>query len=189
MRTGWRRWSTWLIVGVALLVPLPAWADVGIPVGAVFWPVTWLLFLPVVLVEAGVARRVLGLRFSESVKLSLKANAWSTLAGVPLACLMMFVLGLFLGSGANRGRWSTWLADVFLGSAVWMEGLPDWVLFAGPALICVPCYFLSVRIEAWSAANTVPRADAARWARTGNRITYGVLVGILLTSIAVTRMR
>src|SRR5262245_54837395 len=106
MRMGWRRWASCLVVGAALLVPVPARADVGIPVGIVFWPATWILFLPVVLVEAGIARRVLGLRFWDGLKLSLKANAWSTVAGVPLACLLMFVLGLFLGSVLHRGNGS-----------------------------------------------------------------------------------
>src|SRR5262245_55024352 len=135
MPIGWRRGASYLTVGAALLVPLPARADVGIPVGAVFWPATWLLFLPIILVEAGVARRVLGLRFADGLRLSLKANAWSTVAGVPLACLLTFVVGLTLGPGLGRG--SPWLGDLLFGSAVWLDGLPDWVLFSGPALICI----------------------------------------------------
>jgi hypothetical protein len=158
------RWCvTVLIGGAAMFVSLPALADVGIPAGAVFWPASWLLLIPVVLIEAGIARRILGLRFSQCLKVSLKANLWSTLAGVPLACLLMLVVGLFLGSGPHRGGGSPWLADLFLGSAVWLGGLPDWAIFAGPALICVPCYFLSVRT------------------------TYGLLVGALLVAAALTR--
>jgi hypothetical protein len=189
MRPGWRRWVLGLVAAGALLVPLPAHADLGIPVGAVFWPAAWVLFLPVVLVEAAVARFILKLPYSESFRLSLRANTWSTVAGVPLACLLMLVIGIFFGPDLHRGTGVRWLGDLFFGSAVWAEGVPDWALYAGPALICLPCYLLSVRIEAWSAAKTVQYAAALRWARIANRITYGVLVAILVSAAALTGRR
>jgi hypothetical protein len=170
------------IVAVLCLTlwPVSARADIGIPVVAVFWPATWVLFIPVVLVEALVARQMLGLSYGEGFKLSLKANAWSTFLGVPLASVLTCVLGLILGSGRNPLGLSRWLSDLFFGSAVWMDGVPNWALLAGPALICVPCYVLSVWIETWSASKTVPREDARRWAVTANLITYGVPVAVLI---------
>jgi hypothetical protein len=189
VRTEWKRWIPGFVGAAILLTPLTARADLGIPVGAVFWPASWILFLPIVLIEAGVASRVLRLTFRESLTLSMKANAWSTGAGVPLACLLMLFIGIFLGSGPSRVHSSAWLADLFLGSAVWLEGLPDWVTLAGPALICVPCYFLSVRIEAWSAAKTVPKGEALRWAKIANRVTYGFLIAVLVSGAVVTAKR
>jgi hypothetical protein len=178
-----RRAISGLVLAALMATPLSARADVGIPVAVVFWPATWVLLLPVVVIEAFVARRILGLSLRQGLKLSLKANAWSTLAGVPLACLLMLKPGLVAGRvGAGRAGWLAWLSGSFLGSAVWLDGTPDWALFAGPALLCVPCYFLSVWIETWSAETTVPRADARKWAVTANRMTYGVLFGLLLVA-------
>jgi hypothetical protein len=185
MSTAGRRSVSYLVAALIVLAPLSARADVGIPVGALFWPATWVLFLPVAVIEALVARRILGLDFSGSLKLSLKANAWSTVAGVPLACILMFVVGLFASAGSHGLRSAPWLAQLFFGSAVWLDGLPDWAFFAGPTLICIPCYFLSVWIETWSAAKTVPRSEARRWAKVANGITYGLFVASLLSAAVV----
>jgi hypothetical protein len=185
MRAARRGSVSFLVAALFLLAPVSARADVGIPVGALFWPATWVLFLPVALIEALVARRILGLGFSGSLKLSLKANAWSTVAGVPLACVLTFLVGLFASSGSYGVRSAPWLAQLFFGSAVWLEGLPDWAYFAGPTLICIPCYFLSVWIETWSAAKLVPRSEARRWAKVANAITYGLFVAGLLSAALV----
>jgi hypothetical protein len=188
MRAGWRRWGAFFVAAAFMLMPRPARADAVIPIGVAFWPAAWILFLPVVLVEAAVACRVLGLRYSEGVKLSLKANAWSTALGVPLACLLMLVIGCLFGSGPLRGLGSDRLAELLVGSAFWFDRQPEWACIGGLILICIPCYALSVQIEAWSAEKTVPHADALRWAKMANRITYGVLVGMLLIA-AVTGNR
>lgn len=187
MKAGWRRWVAFFVAAASVLMPTPARADAVIPVGVAVWPLAWILFFPVVLVEAAVARRVLGLRYSEGVKLSLKANAWSTAFGVPLACLLMLVIG-WVGSGPLRGMGAARLTQLLLGSAFWSGKQPEWAAIGGLTLICIPCYLFSVQIEAWSAEKTVPAKEALRWAKIANRITYGILVGMLLMA-AVTGKR
>lgn len=61
----------------------PALADVGLPMLVVAWPTAWILFVPVVLVEALVARKMLSLSARDALKLSLVANTWSTLSAFP----------------------------------------------------------------------------------------------------------
>ncbi|MGC4000105.1 MAG: RHS repeat-associated core domain-containing protein [Anaeromyxobacter sp.] len=46
-----------LVLGLVLL-PTPARADAGIPMLALLWPASWVLFLPVVALEAWLARRI-----------------------------------------------------------------------------------------------------------------------------------
>jgi hypothetical protein len=45
---------------VVFLVPATAWANPIVPPIVVVWPAAWILFVPVVLIEAATAVRVLG---------------------------------------------------------------------------------------------------------------------------------
>jgi hypothetical protein len=143
----------------------------------------------VVAVEALVAKRLLSLSVGSSLKLALKANLWSTAVGVPLVCIVMLFVGGFVGGELYRVDRLRWLGSLFFGSAIWIEDLPNWVIYAGPAVLTVPCYLVSVRIEAWSAAKTVSLADAKRWSRTANAISYGVLLAALTTAALRTPAR
>src|ERR1700681_5001783 len=82
------------IVG-ALLVALPrlASANVGIPMLAYAWPVGWLILIPVILLEAVVARRVLRATWSSGLKIAGLGNFISTLVGIPLAWAAVLLIG------------------------------------------------------------------------------------------------
>lgn len=75
----------------------PAWANAGIPMLALSWPVQWFAFIPVVAGEAAVAAKTLHLGYRSLLKPIAIANIWSTLVGVPIA---WFVLLLIEGAGA-----------------------------------------------------------------------------------------
>ncbi|WP_437752328.1 hypothetical protein [Sorangium sp. So ce1389] len=84
--------------GVAILLwPKAALANAGIPMIFLVWPASWIVFVPVVLVEAAVARRVLCLPTRDAIKLSLAANAWPTLAGIPVTWALLTVIEMAVG--------------------------------------------------------------------------------------------
>ncbi|WP_437736890.1 hypothetical protein [Sorangium sp. So ce1335] len=164
--------------GAAIVLwPKDALANAGIPMIVLAWPASWIAFVPVVLVEAAVARRVLALPTREALKLSLAANAWSTLAGIPitwalLTCLEMLAWSMLPMIGRELETAATLLLIPF--SAPWLPSVGErWIVFAAGAFLCVPFFFASVWIEARSAARRVPATDARRWAKRANAVTYG----------------
>ena len=93
--------------------PVTAHANPIAPMLVVLWPGSWLVLLPVIVVEALVARRLLHLEFRESLKLSAVANLWSTLVGIPMTWCVLLLLGLIAkpleifaeGLGADQLGW------------------------------------------------------------------------------------
>jgi hypothetical protein len=98
--------------------PRTAHADAGVPMIAVLWPWAWAAFIPVCLIETLVAKRLLSLPLLQCARLSVVANAWSTLVGIPLTWLALFLvemgggLGLWV-SGAEPGPvWTAVLSPI-----------------------------------------------------------------------------
>ncbi len=184
-------WATWLLILV--ITPSVAVADTGIPMLALAWPTAWVTLAPVVLIEALLARRLLTLSWKESAWLSLRANAWSTLVGIPLAWLLMLAiqilgtLGLvLLPSPGRHSPWSFAVAPLF---SAWVPPTHErWPIFAAGCVLCLPFYAVSVKLEARMAETVVPREAALRWARTANRTTYALFAAGLLVAAIVAKM-
>lgn len=185
----------WRVVCLLLLVPGVANADVGIPMLAFAWPAAWASLPVVVLLEGVAAHRLLALSFKDSLWLSLRANAWSTLIGIPIGWAAMlaleFLMALVLTAlprGFLTGSPLRFLVAPFY--AAWIPPTRDvWPLFAAGLLLCFPFYALSVRLEARIAESVVPKPAALRWARAGNRITYGLFAAGCLIGSIVTGFR
>ncbi|XXX72978.1 hypothetical protein WMF30_35550 [Sorangium sp. So ce134] len=179
--------------GAAILLwPKAALANAGIPMIVLAWPASWITFVPVVLVEAAVAQRVLRLPTREAIKLSLAANAWSTLAGIPITWALLTVLEMSVGPILSMAHGDLGTAANLLMlplSAPWLGPVKEgWKVFAAGAFLCVPFFFASVWIEARSAGRRVPAADALRWARRANSATYGFFLVALALAALVARM-
>jgi hypothetical protein len=70
----------------------PAWANAGIPMLALSWPVQWLAFIPVVAGEAAITAKALQLGYWSSLKPIAIANLWSTLVGIPIAWFVLLLI-------------------------------------------------------------------------------------------------
>ena len=130
-------------------------ADAGLPMIAIVWPVAWLAFLPVVLVESLVARKVLGLGFRRAIKVTAAANAISTLVGIPISWFALVVLDVVTCGG---GPWQAAASssDKILSvcrHAAWLWPIPvmkgdlEWAVPVAALILCIPFYFASVLIE------------------------------------------
>jgi hypothetical protein len=78
-------------------------ANVGIPMIFPQFILMAFAFVPIVLVEAFVVRRLLGHPFGGAVRDTAIANLWTTFIGVPLAWGVMFVLELVSTGGTAWG--------------------------------------------------------------------------------------
>jgi hypothetical protein len=77
-------------------------ADAGVPMIFLTFPVTVMLLLPVILVEAWFLRKWLALGVWEAGKLSAIANIASTLLGVPAAWAVMLCVEFGVGWSVTK---------------------------------------------------------------------------------------
>ena len=185
-----------LLVLGGLFLAQPAFANVGLPMLAVTWPGAWALLLPVVLVEALVARRVLAASWRQSLKVAAWANVASTLVAVPLSWLLP-LLPILLFEGVARSsmpsQLRTWL--LILASPFWLPPMADsqeWLIPLAAAFLCLPAYAASVWVERRVGSyvlRPVQTASMLRWARIANRISYGAIVAGLLIMALISRLQ
>jgi hypothetical protein len=147
-----------------LLVPSTARANPVIPLIVVVWPAAWIVFVPVVLIEAAIAVHILQIKFRVGLRLSFWANLISTAVGVPTGtCLNP--IPLLLSKGEN-------------------SGIASDLLF--PLALLLPLYFLSVLAEAWTVRRLVEpsiRKSIWKWSLLANGVTYALILAGLLTLV------
>jgi len=172
--------------------PSSAFADMGVPMLVFIWPASWILFVPIALVEAAVAFRVLALPFKRCLLISFVANLVSTLLGIPLTWLAVAILevllaGLGLGLNAlSRGYIPEDIAGMLaILSPAWL-GPGDqgpWVFTLASLVLCIPFFFASVYCERWVAKKMVLPAlheGVRHWSWRANLITYSAIAVLLL---------
>jgi hypothetical protein len=178
--------KTSFIIGVfalSLATVSPASANVGVPMLAVVWPVAWVLFVPIVLVEAWIAARILALGWRRCVSMALKANAFSTLIGIPVTWGALFLVQLVTGGGWSVGL-DTPLKKVLAVTwqSPWLgpnEGELWWMGPSAAMVLCVPFFFMSVWLEnrvARRSFNKDEWAGVMRWAWIANGVSYGLIL-------------
>jgi hypothetical protein len=168
-------------------------ADAGVPMIFLTFPVTVMLLLPVILVEAWFLRKWLALGVWEAGKLSAIANIASTLLGVPAAWAVMLCVEFGVGWSVTKipsvsqasEKWNSPIATVVgtLLSAAWLG--PDeknlyWMVPVAVLALMVPTFFASVWIEAFivekMAGGIEEGATNIRIAvRNANLISYSLL--------------
>jgi hypothetical protein len=168
-----------LLAFAMALLPSNALADAGLPMIAIVWPASAIVFLPVVMVEALVARRLLGLTFRKSLAVSALANAASTIGGIPVtwALLVLPLLGVAFLPDALR-----FLAVPFY--AAWLPPIEKaWPVPLAMAILCVPFFFASVFVERWVARRflrCLGTLEVGRWSWVANLWSYGAITVALI---------
>jgi hypothetical protein len=155
-----------------VLWPVTARADAILHPIVVVWPAAWALLVPIVLIEAAIAVRVIGIRFTQGLWLSFLANLLSTAIGVPIGtCANPFPL-------------------MFIAHA---EGDHPASALSFFASLLVPLYLVSVITEAWVArsylVDSVQQQKAWRWAWLANLATYGLISAGLLAILLISWLK
>jgi hypothetical protein len=152
-----------MVALAVVLWPATARADAVLAPIVFVWPAAWALLVPMVLVEAIIAVRVIGVRFSQGIWLSFLANLVSTAIGVPIGtCANPFPL-MMIARGGGNGLMS------------------ELSLFAS---LLPPLYLVSVITEGWVARRYLGDPDQRqktwRWAWLANLATYSLIsLGLL----------
>ena len=171
-----------LLILILILLPTVAQADAGLPMLALLWPAFWVLFIPIVIIEAWVARRIIELTWKTSLIRAGLANAASTLIGIPLTWGVLVVFEMILPRGGEAYGVDT-LSGKLIAITVqapWLipyESDLDWMIPAASIVLLIPFFFTSVFIERWifGRKNQIDKAKIKSWSWKANLLTYGLL--------------
>ena len=178
-----------------ILAPTVAQADAGVPMLALLWPASWIAFIPVVIIEAWIATRIIGLTWKPALIRSSIANATSTLVGIPLTWGALLIVELGLSGGGRAFGIETLPQKLFAAvvQAPWLipyEEELDWLVPTAAIVLLVPFFFASVFIERWAfdRKKQLEKPLVRLWSWKANLVTYGImlllLLGTLIYSIA-----
>ena len=173
-----------IIVFLFILSCKDAHADAGIPMIALGIPFFILALIPVILIEASIYRKQLGITFKKSIKGSTLANLSSTLVGYPLSWFVHLGLTMLVAYLEFRGpAQSNFLSYILfpLTSAVVMSISP-WQLCLAGIFGLIPAFFISVPLENNILKKIFNECEPQRVRNSvwqANKITYFILAAIL----------
>lgn len=150
-RAGFARRLRFLaVVGILLTISTAAHADIGLPMIVLAFPVMLVSLLPIIAVEALLVASDLSLPIGRSFRVMGLANLVSTIAGVPIAWIVMVpiqVFGTWVAAQVPHERLGTGVATAVLGAAWLPNEVPFWIVSLALCVLLVPTFFLSWLIE------------------------------------------
>ncbi len=180
------RITAWFTI-VLLFSPTIAHADAGVPMLALIWPASWALFVPIVAIEAWVARRIVNLDWKTCIKTVGIANALSTLIGIPLTWGALVIIEMILSHGGRAYGIDTLAGKIIAVTiqAPWLipyESDLGWMIPAASMVLLIPFFFASVFIERWvfGLKREIDKTKIKSWSWRANLLTYGLLQAILV---------
>jgi hypothetical protein len=191
-----------VLLFIVLFVPTAAYADAILPSLALVWPITILLFIPIVLIEAVYARWRLEAGFWKITGVTAVANLLSTIAGLPIASV--FAAGLeysleavrFWDVGALRAR-AEQLGDISperLGphnnlALISLGIYPKWIMIVSAVAMMVVCYLVSWWVEGKWLQRYIKRTMPAsanqcmNIAKNANLLSYAFLTVVVVWAL------
>ena len=165
-------------------------ADVGVPMIFVDWPLMICALIPVIAIEALIIRKRLVLSFGRAFAGATKANVVSTLVGVPLAWGIMLAVEFAtmypVFWAAERWHWrgESPVFYIFYVLGMAWTGPPVysiWPIALAAALLLIPTFFVSFRIERRLYRRFYPEldcsaVDSSAW--SANLWSYGLLFAV-----------
>lgn len=137
-----------------LLFSSPAYANAGLPMIVIMWPIFWLALLPIILIEAFAMKAQLqGITFTNLLKAVTAANLISTLVGIPFVWGTMVAIELMVPGGGSPYDSLGPFWQYFLGvtlQAAWLIPYEDqfyWMIPTAFMVLLVPCFYMSYMSE------------------------------------------
>jgi hypothetical protein len=160
---------------------------------ALLWPGFWILLVPIVVLEAAVAKRVLPVSWKAAFRLSGEANLVSTLVGIPLTWLCLFLVEIVVGIAIWGGLEATGVTDL----PAWLRyvlmpfmapyfplrnELGQWTLDAAVMWLLAVSFFTTVWIEVRvvTRRTSLPQVDVKRWSWQANALSYAAMEVLML---------
>jgi hypothetical protein len=176
------------------LISLQLVADIGIPMIALTFPTMLLLLIPVILIEALLCKRWLGLTARDAFRSNTIANLASTIIGVPIAWAIMFAVEMGAFGVVDRfptienSKSPILYVISFVLTSAWLGpvGRHDaWIIPCAVLILLVPFFFASYGVEyliinrmlgmtEGDPSNLTSRRIRVA-VRNSNLVTYGVM--------------
>jgi hypothetical protein len=170
----------------------PLLANAILPSLMLVWPITVLLLLPIIAVEASYSRNQLGLSRGQAFRVFGAANVVSTVIGFPIATAVAAVLQnriqvrLF---GTRQANFEQLNGGDVSHLSLAMGQYPRWILIGAAVLMFAMCFAISWWIEAAYVKWWIGRKDptgamanskTSRVVRNANLLSYAMLAAISL---------
>ena len=179
---------------LSILAPTTARADGGVPMLALLWPASWIALIPIVIIEAWIARRIIGLAWKPALIRSSIANAVSTFIGIPLAWGALLIAQIGLTGGRRTFGMYTLPQKLFVAiiQAPWPKpyrediyGHLDWLIPSAAIVLLIPLFFASVYLERWAfdRKKQLEKGLVRSWSWKANLMTYGIMLFFLLFTL------
>ena len=176
-----RLWE--VVVFLVALCCVNAHANIGIPMLAIVWPVYWVALLPIIAIEAGIAKRDLNTSWGSAWFALSTANGLSTLFGIPVVWAIFLALEFTIGGSIMEGLDWNDPTDVVLGAvlgAAWLgPGEPPWKIYVAFVVLAIPFCAASILIEYRVIKRMFSGVSNAQLFRTvvrGNILSYTTLI-------------
>jgi hypothetical protein len=161
-------------------------ANVGLPMFMVLGPFYMLAFIPIVLIEAAILKRVASLAWKRSLAAAIFANLISTIVGVPCVYFALLAVQWTKADGVE----STSALGVLLRSPWPSPPYEDGeaTLVAAAIVLCIPFFIASWIIErmvllTW--LDDVAKVHVRRGVLFGNALTYAIIAVFWLATLLV----
>jgi len=176
-----------VLICIAATAPVlsPNWvyADAGLPMLAVVWPLSWFAFVPIVAIEAIIAWKFITLPWRTSLTGSLIANVISTFVGIPITWGLLWGVEMMATQGGLAYSLNTTFDKVLtvVFQAPWLmtyEKDLHWIVPAA-VLFLLPFFGVaSVFVERpiFRKLTKCSKEASRHWSWTANGITYGLSI-------------
>ncbi len=170
-----------------LLAGSPAQANAGLPMLFLVWPAMWALLVPIILLEALVATRILHIGFLQATQIAGVANVLSTFVGIPITWILLLIVEMNVGKGGGvygLDRLPGKILSVTLQSPWLLPYKEKWIIPAAELFLCIPFFFMSVLTEfisaKWFVQGKLPIQSLLDWAWLANALSYSIIAGIVV---------
>lgn len=178
------------------IFPSVAFANAGLPMLAILWPLSLPAFLPVVFIESYIINKDFSLGYRNSLNLVTKANIFSTAIGIPIAWVACFIIEMLLmmffvkvmGTKSYPPSVINGIPEpfetitkvllTFPWMGPWKEG-GHWIIPFATSLMLVPCFYVSYWSEYWFLKGKLPNENKIKLlasVKKANLCTYTLLL-------------
>ncbi|WP_417914485.1 hypothetical protein [Candidatus Electronema sp. JM] len=169
-----------VIAVLCLLFATNALADMGLPMLAVVWPLSWFAFIPIVGAETVIARRIASLSWQQSLVASICANIGSTLIGIPVTWIVLVLFDALATDGGMIGDFNQLSGKILAVTMkeAWLMPIEEDMYWMIPSsiLFMLPFFGIaSVFIERFIFIKIIKcdKSTAIKWSWLANLATYG----------------
>lgn len=147
-----------------LLAPTMAHANAGLPMLAFIWPFLWIGFIPIVLIEWMIMKKMLpDISQKSLLKTITISNIFSTFVSIPVVWIFLVIAQMLSPGGGGTYPHLSHFWKLFLSVTVqapWLlpyEQYFFWMIPTAFTLLMIPFFFMSYWVEGWMTLKLLPQ--------------------------------